>query len=266
MNELTPDQRHALRKSPGRGFYAFLAFIAVVIFAVIWQQRRYRDLTPPRQVPVAAADPMAPPAAATAPAAPPAATGDSKVLVHDLVGGLSDDPRIQKWANEPDVLHRWVSATQLFLEGDSPRALLGFLRSPQPFTTVVHLDRIVASPKTEHRYDSLVQALQSIDPVRAAEVYLQLRPYAQAAFNEIGQRGQSFDVQLRTALTRLGETAVPTEQPELRLRGAIYEYVDPKWEGMTAGQKTLLRMGEANARALQNWTADFLAALPPGAS
>ena len=266
MNELTREQLHALRKSPGRGFYAFLAFAGVVIIALLWQQQRYQNLAPRPPIPVASSHPMAAPAPAPAPTEPAVATGDSKVLVHDLVGGLSDDPRIQKWADEPDVLRRWVSATELFVEGESPRVLLDFLRSPQPFTAVFHIDRIVASSKTEHRYDSLVQALQSIDPVRAAEVYLQLRPYAQAAFNEIGERGKSFDLDLRTALTRLDETAVPTEQPELRLHGAVYEYVDPKLESLSAAQKALLRMGEANARALQNWTSNFLAALPPGAS
>jgi hypothetical protein len=262
MDELTADQKRALRKSPGMGLYAFLGFIAVVIFALIWQQRRYRQLSSPRPIPVASANPMAPPTSASL----PVAVGDSKILLHDLLVSLSDDPRIQKWANEPDVLRRWVSATQLFLDGESPRATLGFLRSPLPFTTVVRLDRMVASPRTEHRYDSMVQALQTVDPVRAAEAYLQLRPFAQAAFNEIAEHGKSFDTELRTALTRLDETPIPTEQPELRPRGAIYEYVDPKWESMTAAQKTLLRMGAANARALQDWTSNFLAALPPGAS
>jgi hypothetical protein len=59
---------------------------------------------------------------------------------------------------------------------------------------------------------------------------------------------QTIDV----ASAELLRVSVPDESPEVAEKGALYAFVDPKLEGLSAAQKHLLRMGPRNAKIIQD--------------
>ena len=266
MNRLSSEQRRAIRRTPGVGFFVGVAFVVAAGFAFVWQQKH--PTSELDQMAKEIAVPSGPPAASNEPSAPsatePVKAGET--LLRDSARPLSRDETALSWLSQPDLLRRWVSATYLVFQGESPKPVLGFLRSKRAFMTTLRDGQLVASPDTEHRYDAAVQALQSFDPAQAAGVYTMVRPFAQTAFSEIALPGQVFDSVLRSALTRLATVAISRQSPEMRLSGAIYKYADPKLEGLSDAEKALLRLGPTNARAVQDWMSRFLRALPPAAA
>ena len=51
-------------------------------------------------------------------------------------------------------------------------------------------------------------------------------------------------------------------EPELKEKGLVYVYADLTLEQLSPAQKHLLRMGPANARAIQGWLKKLEEAIP----
>jgi hypothetical protein len=214
----------------------------------------------PEQTPVVEATPptVTPP--------PQVSLSEGEELLKSLAKELSD--QLQPWLNESELLRRVVAATQQISNGESPRAVLGFLQPPGDYAVVVErkkkkVVRITPDPKGYARYDGFAATVTSIDAQRAAEVYGKLKPFAEAAYAEIGRPGTTFDATLRTAIANLRAAPIPEGAPELREKSVLYEYVDPKLEALSPAQKHLLRMGPKNERALQDWLEKLEQSLPP---
>ena len=205
------------------------------------------------------------PAVEAPPAPPPPAVAmtDGDTLLRQLGARLSSAPELAKWLAEADIVRRLVAAVNLIAEGNSPRPVLGFLGPAGKFEVQKGRKSLRASPQSYARYDTVARVLTSVDAAAAGNVYGQMKPYLDAAFAEIGRSGKSFDGTLRAAIAKLEATPIPSTEPELEAKGSVgYGYVDPKLEELSAAQKHLLRMGSANARAIQTWLKKFDGALP----
>lgn len=117
------------------------------------------------------------------------------------------------------------------------------------------------NPDNSLRYTPFVLFTESIDPAKAVALYVQLYPLFQQTYEELGYPGRYFNDRLIAVLDHLLATPVPTETPRVALvdvKGPIasvrpwvrYEFVDPKLQAMSSGQKILLRMGPVNHRRL----------------
>jgi hypothetical protein len=229
--------------------------------------------------------PPPPPVAVEAPVAdagaPAVNVDEGDALLKQLAKGLSG--QLEKYLSEESLLRRLVAATAQIADGESPRTVLVFLapkgeyavtlkkeKSPPKKLTKAQQRAKAKSPKVWFvdpkgwaRYDSVTGTLTSIDPRAAGEVYTKIRPYAEAAYAEIGRPGTTLDGKLRLAIATLVAAPVPPPETELVEKGALYQYADPKLEGLTAAQKHLLRFGPKNQSAVQEWLKKLEAALPP---
>ena len=249
----------ALRPSQGSRIVWLLLGLLVLAGAaiLIWRWNQTRSAAP-ISAPIAETKPTT----QTQPAAPSLPMAEGDALFKDVAGGLSSSGELNKWLAEPDILRRLVAAVSLIAEGSSPRSLLGFLFPSDRFQ-VVHEGRAVRpSPKNAARYETVTKVLTSIDPVGAANAYARVKSYVDSAFGQIGKPGQSFDGVLRQAIAHITSVAVPDSEPELEEKGLVYGFKDPKLEGLSAAQKHLLRMGVANARAVQGWLKKLEEAIP----
>jgi hypothetical protein len=226
----------------------------------------------PEPIALAAVAPpaRAPPTPTVAPAAVPAGTtvpiAGGNDLLKQLAGGLSGSAELRRWLKEPDLLRRLVAATSLVAEGESPRPVVGFLAPRSAFAADESGGHLVGSAQNSRRSDAFVRALTRLDPAQVARVYEPLRPYAEAAYAEVGRPGRSFDAVMHAGIRQLLATPIPPTEPELQLKGAVYQYADPALEGLNGAQKQLLRLGLAHARAVQAWLQAYEKALPPPAS
>ena len=118
------------------------------------------------------------------------------------------------------------------------------------------------SPDNAARYEGIVGFLTGLDLVQAAALYKRAYPVLQQSYEGLGYPGKHFNDRLVAVIDHLLKTPepdkplmvklvqvqgqVPVQQPWLR-----YEFVDPRLESLSAGQKILLRIGAENARRIK---------------
>ncbi|MET0402495.1 MAG: DUF3014 domain-containing protein [Cystobacter sp.] len=215
-----------------------------------WKRQQTPAEGPPPAPPPVAAVPDASVADEGAPL-PPLTESDARV--RELVGLLSPLPELQKWlASTEDLVRRFSSAVANISEGESPRAALSFMGPGGGFEVARRDGRLFIAPESFARYDIVARVFSSLDTPTSVITYQALRPLFQGAYLEISRPGQRFDQTLSNAIQRMLDTPVPDGDIEVvDSPGVNFTYASEVLEGLTPAQKHLVRMGPANARAIQ---------------
>jgi hypothetical protein len=114
------------------------------------------------------------------------------------------------------------------------------------FITVSEGESVIMAAENFARYDAYVALLQNLDNEALIALYHRYSPLFQQAWEENGGEG-SFDDRLLDVIDHLLETPEAPGPVYLTKPEAVYLFVEPELEAMTAGQKILLRMGALNA-------------------
>jgi hypothetical protein len=107
-----------------------------------------------------------------------------------------------------------------------------------------------------------------VDSERAVALYRELYPLFQSAYENLGYPGKYFNDRLITVIDLLLDTPEPAgallvEVPEIRgpliptRLWLLYRFSDPALEGLSSGQKMLLRVGTENRKRLKSKLAEI---------
>lgn len=101
------------------------------------------------------------------------------------------------------------------------------------------------------RYQPYVRLAELIDARKAAALYADLYPLFQQAYMELGYPDRYFNDRLVEVIDHL--LAAPEVQGPVKLvqPKVMYEFADPELEGLSAGQKILIRMGGDNSARIK---------------
>jgi hypothetical protein len=251
---------------PGRGLrrpsrvpFVLAAVVALGVVGWLLWQYRGRPAPPAVEPPGAAAPGAAVPSPAEDPAAvpqPPPATS------REALEPASSHPLYRACLGEDDPVRRFVVLVDNLALGTSPRRALGCLAPDRPFTVVRRDDRWFVAPEAHARYDRFAEAVRSLDPAPLAAAYRRFHAPLEAAYRLLGYPTGSLDRATSDALARLERFVPPQEPLEVAEgKGAVWEYVRPELEQAGAIEKHLLRLGPANARAVQEKARALRAAL-----
>lgn len=262
--------------------YLFALLVLAVAGYFGWQYYQSRQAQPaPEPEPVATA-PVVPPAPlepatpaiqhpveppAAEPAAEPAplpALADADPYVGDRLGELLGRPNVLRFLQLEGFVKRTVATVDNLGRSHAPVLVWPVNPTPGRFTSAKGADGAAETihPDNAARYTPFVQFVESVDTGRAVALYRRLYPLFQQAYEELGFPGRYFNDRLVQVLDQLIATPVPATPPAVVLvevKGEVvstrpwvrYEYVDPKLQAMSAGQKILLRMGADNQRRIQ---------------
>jgi hypothetical protein len=111
--------------------------------------------------------------------------------------------------------------------------------------------KITLSPDNTKRYEPYISALRAIDGKRFADLYLRYYPLFQNAYQDLGYPDRYFNDRLIQIIDHLLATPEISEPIELIWPKVLYQFADPELEQRSWGQKTLIRIGPANAAALK---------------
>ncbi|HUQ10977.1 MAG TPA: DUF3014 domain-containing protein [Steroidobacteraceae bacterium] len=111
------------------------------------------------------------------------------------------------------------------------------------------------------RYSAMVQLFKSTDTARLVAAYQRYYPLFQDAYANLGHPPQYFNDRVIEVIDHLLATPEVAGQPALKRPGVLYEYADPNVESLSAGQKVLIRMGDANAASVKDKLKELRAAL-----
>ena len=106
--------------------------------------------------------------------------------------------------------------------------------------------------KNFRRYTRYVDFIDKVNIKDLVTVYVHFYPLFQEVYESLGYPDSYFNDRLIEVISHLSETPEVTGPIELKRPHVFYIYADTELERLSAGQRTLLRMGPKNAKRLKN--------------
>lgn len=213
-------------------------------------------------VPAPSAPPLDDGATADAPepgdAAPPAEPeeplpelNESTPVLTEALSGLFGAETLNALFNLDEIARRFVVTVDNLPNRKLPRRNLLPSRVAGSFLVAGEGETLTIGPDNAARYAPYVQLAASVDVQRLVDVYVRFYPLFQQAYAELGIPDAYFNDRLVEVIDHL--LATPEVDGPLRVvrPHVFYQYADPELEALSAGQKTLLRMGGANAAQIK---------------
>lgn len=101
-------------------------------------------------------------------------------------------------------------------------------------------------PSNYARYAPYVDVLESVDSAKLVALYIHFYPLFQQAYKDLGYPSGYFNDRLVAAIDDALAAPEPSQPPALLEPHLMYQYADPDIEALSAGQKTMIRMGPKN--------------------
>jgi hypothetical protein len=110
---------------------------------------------------------------------------------------------------------------------------------------------LIIDPSNERRYDIYAALAEHLNIPRIVEAYIAFYPLFQDEYRLLGHPDGNFNDRLVTVIDDLLATPDVRRPVALVCRRVVCEFEDPDLEDLSAGQKVLLRMGDANAEVVK---------------
>jgi hypothetical protein len=236
---------------PPRSPIWIVAAVALAIAggATYWWLNRQPAAVPETTAETTEAVPPPPPAPTAEPITEPLDMSDA--VVRQLVSALSRHPRVAAWLTTDGLIRNFVVVVENISMGMSPAGHLRVLRPTGPFRVVARDEEIVVDPRSYDRYTDIAEAVDSIDPAGAANLYARIKVRAQEAYADLGHT-EPFDAALERAIVAMLQVPIVEGTVDLEETGATqYRYVDSRLQQLSGAQKQLLRMGPSHVRTIQ---------------
>jgi hypothetical protein len=191
---------------------------------------------------------------------PTVADSDTRVMkaLVDLFGSKN----VAGFLQFDGIVRRFVATVAPRAREQAPASAWPVQPTKQRFITEGQGERQAIAANNAARYNAIVLFAESVDPGKAAKVYARLYPLFQQAYEELGYPGRYFNDRLIAVIDHLLQAPEPQGPVQVRLvevKGNVpsqrpwvrYEYVDPKLESMSSGQKIMVRMGPENERKMK---------------
>ncbi len=120
---------------------------------------------------------------------------------------------------------------------------------------------LTMTPDSQARYNLYVNLVTALDPQQCAALYRRYYPLMNAAYGELGEKG-NFHALVLQAITQLENTPDLTQSPALvPADKGLYKFASPQLESLPAVQKQMLRSGWENVSHLKIWLRQLHGAL-----
>ena len=172
---------------------------------------------------------------------------------NEVTGAMADvvgaDP-LGEYLVKDQVVSRLVATIDSLTSRQVPAPINPVKPASGKFVTSGGGEDTVMSADNYTRYDAYVSLLQGLDNDAALDFYTRYYPLLQQAWEENGGEG-AFNDRLLEVIDHL--LATPDVEGDIYLvkPEAVYLFVDPELEALSAGQKILLRMGPDNAAVVK---------------
>jgi len=197
------------------------------------------------QHPIEAAKPEA--AAAPEPALALPALDVSDQPVTDALAGVLDRVAIDEYVVATGLVRRIVVTVDNLTRKKAPQRMWPVKQTADKFLTSGAGDAVYIGPDNARRYEPFLKVMESVDAGKLAALYVRFYPLFQQAYRELGYPKGYFNDRLVEVIDHLLVTPEIDGPIRLAKPWIMYEFADPALEARSAGQKTLIRMGSANA-------------------
>jgi hypothetical protein len=242
----------------------FAAWIAILVGVYYWWLHP-RDATPPTMAPPVAEAPPPPPAVEPEPqtrypieearpdaqapkaAAPLPPLNESDNVVEQSLADLIGRGSVAELLNVNGFIRRFVATVDNLPRAKVAQRLWPAHPPKGRFATKSAGDGVYLSADNYRRYAPFVQLMERVDTGKLVALYVELYPLFQQAYADLGYPKANFNDRLVEVIDHLLATPDVKEPIKLARPWIFYEFADSELEARSAGQKSLIRMGSANA-------------------
>lgn len=194
------------------------------------------------------------------PAEPLPALTASDDAMRDALAALFGK-NLERFFNLQDVVHRIVATIDNLPRDNVSLGLLPVKRVPGLLVTTRTDENLALSPQNNARYRSYVRLMEAVPTEAVMAVYRRFYPLFQEQYVNLGYPNGYFNDRLVAVVDHL-LAAPDVDRPVLLTQPRVlYEFADPKLEGLSAGQKIILRIGPENALKVKTKLREIRAAL-----
>jgi hypothetical protein len=258
-------------------FFLILALAVGAALYYFWSKRDFLGLPPlaskpPASEPAAPAEqakPEAPQAQAQAPSAEPSKAlptlEQSDAMMRDSVSALVGRKAFEAMVYPSQLVRRIVATVDNLPRETAPRRVMPLEPVPGAFGTSSAGDEIILAPANAQRYAAYVHVFEALDAHALARRYVESYPLFQRAYAELGFPNARFHDRLLEAIDDLLDAPAPAGPVRLTRPKVLYQFADPELEGLSAGQKVMIRMGPENSARVKTKLREIRRALaaPP---
>jgi len=242
------------------GLWLIVVVIAVGFGAWFWSHRKPAEAEPAPAAPAPAEVlpeapppikfPVPAPVVEAAPAPLPDLAG-SDAAISEALAELVGAEVLKAFLLPEEAIRRIVATVD-----NLPREKIATRIRPVPpiagaFATAGGEAELIINPSNSARYEPFARMVQAVDTAALVAVYFRFYPLFQQAYEELGFPGKYFNDRLVEVIDHLLAAPQPPEPIRLVRPAVYYQYADPELEALSAGQKTLIRVGRENALVLK---------------
>jgi len=240
------------------GLAAILAVVAAIA-AYLWMQQRVQPVVPvvppALETPPSAQEPPVPQVQYPIPPSgreqPLPKLEESDQALRSALSQLDAGPTLAERVVFEDFVRRVVATIDNLPREKVHLRLLPLKTAPGRLETAPDLDGIRLKPENSFRYAAYMRAIEALDPKRVVDLYVRYYPLFQQAYRDLGYPNGYFNDRLIEVIDHLLATPSVQEPVELVQPKVMYQFADPEMEGRSAGQKILMRIGNANAATIK---------------
>jgi Protein of unknown function (DUF3014) len=194
--------------------------------------------------------PVPPPAEGATPAPLPA-LNDSDASIQTALTGVPGSAVLEKFLVPQNLIRHVVATVDNLPRKKVAVELRPIMATAGEFAVAGTADHLTLSTDNFKRYTPFVDLVKSLDVKQLASVYFHFYPLFQQAYEDLGYPTEYFNDRVIEVIDHLLETPDVQGPIELVQPNVMYLYADPKLEALSAGQKTLIRMGGDNAAVIK---------------
>jgi hypothetical protein len=253
---------------------AAVGVVGLAIGAVVYRDSWWRDDLPPAaeepKVVAVAPEPVAPPPPEPAikhPLPEPEVKeplpklDESDEPAKNALESLIGKESIERFILTKDLVRHVVVTVDNLTNEEVAERVRPIRPIPGKFAVSGPEEAPVLDPANYSRYEPLVQMIGATDTESVIAAYTRYYPLFQEAYESLGHPPQYFNDRVVAVIDHLLETPdlqgpIALKQPRVQ-----FEFADPKLESLSAGQKALIRMGNANAKVVKDKLRELRAAI-----
>jgi hypothetical protein len=150
-----------------------------------------------------------------------------------------------------DIVRRIVATVDNLPREKVAQRLMPVKRTAGPFLLAGDGENRAIGAENAVRYRPYVALAESVDSGKLVAAYVHAYPLFQQAYRELGYPTEYFNDRLVQVIDHLLAAPVVEGPVKLVQRKVLYEFADPELEGLSAGQKIMIRIGPENAARLK---------------
>lgn len=194
------------------------------------------------------------------------ALAQSDEPLHEFIAGMDAGDRLDDLFLFDSIIRRFVVTVDNMTQEKLPKKYRFAESVPGTFMVEESddLERFFLDPENYERYTPFIEVTEAVNLRALVGIYSRFYPLFQEAYEELGYPDRYFNDRLIEVIDHLLAAPRVEGRIELVRPKVFYRFADPSLESLSAGQKTMIRMGPDNAERVKIRLRELRALLASG--